>query len=163
MGILRKSFDFVAGLIPGYKGYKDKEQRRDCDRMLRHAIVTRLQERKSVVDRAIAESSRKFQFDNLEPLELVKRKIERVADLARHAPAGYSGLFDTAEIGPEQLDQIYNNDAAVLQRVDDLGALIEALPRAADVPAAADGCITALQNIERAVLERDHLLMEMKG
>ena len=162
MGLLRKGFDFVAGIIPGYKGYKDKEQRRDCDRMLRHAIVTRLQERKSVVDRAIAESSRKFQFDNLEPLELVKRKMERVSDLVRHAPAGYSGFFDTAEIGPEQLDRIYANDMGVLQRVDELGALVEALPRAADVPAAADQCITALQNIEKAALERDHLMMEVK-
>lgn len=162
MGILRKSFDFVAGLIPGYKGYKDKEQRRDCDRMLRHTITTRLQERKSVVDRAIAESSRKFQFDNLEPLELVKRKVERVADLVRYAPAGYSGFFDTAEVGPEQLDQIYNNDMAVLQRLDELGALIDALPRAPDVPGACDACITALQNIEKAALERDHLMMDLK-
>jgi hypothetical protein len=162
VGILRKSFDFVAGIIPGYKGYKDKEQRRDCDRMLRHAIVTRLQERKGVVDRAIAESSRKFQFDNLEPLELVKRKMERVSDLVRHAPAGYSGFFDTAEIGPEQLDRIYANDMGVLQRVDELGALIDTLPKAPDVPAAADECITALQNIERAALERDHLMMEVK-
>lgn len=162
MGILRKGFDFVAGLIPGYKGYKDKEQRRDCDRLLRHTITTRLQERKSVVDRAIADSSRKFQFDNLEPLELVKRKIERVADLARYAPAGYSGMFDTAEIGPEQLDQIYNNDMAVLQRVDELSAMIDSLPRAQDVPFAADSCINALQNIEKAIQERDHLMMEIK-
>ena len=162
MGILRKGFDFVAGLIPGYKGYKDKEQRRDCDRMLRHTITTRLQERKSVVDRAIAESSRKFQFDNLEPLELVKRKIERVGDLVRYAPAGYSGFFDTAEVGAEQLDQIYNNDMAVLQRLDELAYLIDALPKAPDVPAAADACIDALQNIEKAALERDHLMMELK-
>lgn len=162
MGILRKGVDFVAGLIPGYKGYKDKEQRRDADRMLRHAIVTRLQERKAVVDRAIAESSRKFQFDNLEPLELVKRKLERVTDLIRHAPAGYSGFFDTAEIGPEQLDRIYENDASVLERVNEVGQIIEGLPRAEDIPAAADQCVTALQNIEKAVLERDHLLMDVK-
>ena len=162
MGLLRKSFDFVTGWIPGYKGYREKEQRRDCDRMLRHAIVTKLQERKSVVDRAIAESSRKFQFDNLEPLELVKRKLERVSDLVRHAPAGYSGFFDTAEIGPEQLDQIYNNDMAILQRVDELSAMIDGLPRSPDVPAAADMCITALQNIEKAAMERDHLMMEVK-
>ncbi|MCA9287849.1 MAG: hypothetical protein KDA05_04645 [Phycisphaerales bacterium] len=161
MGILRKGIDFVAGLIPGYKGYKDKEQRRDADRMLRHAIVTRLQERKAVVDRAIAESSRKFQFDNLEPLELVKRKLERVTDLVRHAPAGYSGFFDTAEIGPEQLDRIYENDAGVLERVNEVAQVIEGLPRAEDVPAAADQCVTALQNIEKAVLERDHLLMDV--
>jgi len=161
VGILRKGIDFVAGLIPGYKGYKDKEQRRDADRMLRHAIVTRLQERKAVVDRAIAESSRKFQFDNLEPLELVKRKLERVTDLVRHAPAGYSGFFDTAEIGPEQLDRIYENDAGVLERVNEVAQVIEGLPRAEDVPAAADQCVTALQNIEKAVLERDHLLMDV--
>lgn len=162
MGLLRKSFDFVAGLIPGYKGYKDKEQRRDCDRMLRHTVTTRLQERKSVVDRAIAESSRKFQFDNLEPLELVKRKMERVSDLVRYAPAGYSGFFDTAEIGAEQLDQIYANDMGLLQRIDELGALVDALPKASDVPAAADGCVEALQSIERAVQERDHLMMDVK-
>lgn len=162
MGVLRRGFDFVAGLIPGYRGYKDKEQRRDCDRMVRHMIATRLQERKAIVDRAIAESSRKFQFDNLEPLELVKRKLERVADLVRHAPAGYSGFFDTGEIGPEQLDRIYANDAAVLERVGEVGSMIEGLPRASDIPGAADACVTALQSIERAVLERDHLMMEAR-
>ncbi len=49
----RKNFFEVLGaFVPGYKGYSEKEMRRESDRILRDAIVSRLQDKKTVVDGA---------------------------------------------------------------------------------------------------------------
>ena len=119
--------DKIAKLIPGYAGYKSKEQRRDTDRALRQVIVSRLDDRRMVVDRTIADCSRQMKFDALEPLEALRRRLQLLSDMVRYAPAGYSGFFDTMQVKEADLELIYGHDLRVREEVEILGSLIAGL------------------------------------
>jgi len=154
--------DTLGSFIPGYKGYKEKEARRDTDRLLRAAIVQRLTDRKALVDRLIADSSRQMKFDLLEPLELAKRRIEKVSDLVRTAPAGYSGKFDTLQIAESDLDKIYRHDLGIRDQVEKTAEQLGALGSAKDPAAAVDALLATLQLLEESVRGRDRCFLEIQ-
>lgn len=117
----------LAKIVPGFAGYKAREDRRASDRALRQAIVSRLDDRRTVVDRTLAECSRQMKFDALEDLEAVRRRLQLVADMVRYAPAGYSGFFDRFEVKEADLDLIYGHDLRVRELVEQVAAQIGAL------------------------------------
>lgn len=119
--------DKLAKVIPGYAGYKAREERRDTDRALRRVIVARLDDRRMVLDRVIAECSQQMKFDALEPLEGLRRRLQLLSDLVRYAPAGYAGFFDTFEVKEADLDLLYGHDLRVREEVENLGTLIAGL------------------------------------
>jgi hypothetical protein len=80
----------------------------------------------------MAQATQRMRFDALEPLETVKRRIERLADSIRHAPAGYSALFDAKEIDAAVLDRLVSHDGT-------LRDLAEALVRELDTMSLAEG------------------------
>lgn len=144
----------LGSLIPGYKGYQAKEARRDTDRALRAAIVTRLMDRKPDVERLITDASRQMKFDVLEPLELLNRRLTTLADRIRHAPGGYSGLFDRVQIDPDELNVLYQADMKVQQHADEaVGAIAQvSIGDASSI----DRAVAAVQQAEEAFRQRDH-------
>ena len=107
----RKNFFEVLGaFIPGYKGYSEKEMRRETDRILRDAIVTRLQEKKQLLDDMTKDFAKRKKFDFLDTLDSIRRRIDHVTDSIKHAPQGYSGFFDTVKVKAEDLDKLYRHD-----------------------------------------------------
>ena len=154
--------DTLGSFIPGYRGYKDRETRRDTDRLLREAIVNRLGDRRTALDRCIADFSRQMKLDAMEPLELARRRLQKVTDQIRYAPGGYSGFFDTLQVAPEDLDRLYRHDLGLRDQVERLAELLGALPAAKDPAGTAEALLTALQQLEETVRGRDQALSEIK-
>lgn len=151
--------DKIAKLIPGYAGYKAKEQRRDTDRALRQVIVSRLDDRRMVVDRTIADCSRQMKFDALEPLEALRRRLQLLGDTIRYAPAGYSGFFDTMQVKEADLDLIYRHDLRVREEVEILGSLIAGLDASSpNLPQDANAAGQSAAKIEEMFRARDKVV-----
>jgi hypothetical protein len=151
--------DKIAKLIPGYAGYKAKEERRDTDRALRQVIVTRLDDRRMIVDRVIAECSRQMKFDALEPLEALRRRLQLLSDMVRYAPAGYSGFFDTFEVKQADLELIYGHDLRVREEVENLGSLIASLDStSANLSRDADAAAQSAAKVEEMFRARDKVV-----
>lgn len=117
----------ILGWIPGYKGYADKELRRDSDRLLREALVRSLEPARTSVDAAIAECSRSMAFTHLEGLEALRRRIATLSDRLKLAPGGYSGFFDTVKIKEAQLDAIAAHDAGFRELTNRVASACAAL------------------------------------
>jgi hypothetical protein len=124
---MRALLEKLSSYIPGYTGYADRETRRQTDHALRQAVSQRIADRKQPINRLIAEAARTMRFEALEPLENVRRRLDRLADLVRLSPAGYTGLFDAREVGSEELDRLTAHDGGVRDAVEELSALIDAL------------------------------------
>jgi hypothetical protein len=154
--------DKLGAFVPGYKGYKEKEMRRDTDRMLRGAIIKRLLDRKPIVDRAIADLSSKMQFDHLERLNTIKRRLDNFADSVKTAPAGYSGFFDTLQVNNNDLDRLYRHDLAVRDKTEEVVTLIGAIASAKDVGGACEHIIDGLQGLGELIKGRDQAITEIK-
>jgi len=113
--------------IPGYRGYRDKEGRRDADRGVRDEVSASLDRQAArviAVSRSLADQRR---ITDVGQVTSLADAITHVADRVRTASYGYTPLFSDREVGELALDQLRHFDEALLSGVDELSAPITAL------------------------------------
>jgi hypothetical protein len=118
-------FKKIASKIPGFSGYMERQTRRDADKLLRESIATQVEElyqRVSAIQRDFISRGEIAYIDDLEAPAI---KMRTFADRIRRATRGYSGLFDAVKINQEELAQIYQYDAAMLDLLDDISRAID--------------------------------------
>lgn len=108
-------FDKIGTLIPGYKGYQERDGRRECDRQLRENIADFLSEAENLFQKQIE----KADFNLISTIEKLRKKISNLRDLIKYAPYGASSFFSDSEIKEDELDIVYRMDLTVLQFVCD--------------------------------------------
>jgi hypothetical protein len=140
-----KSFlEKVANAIPGLKGYRDKEARRDTDKRLREYMAAEIDRQRKALDALKRDLMGKGKLDLLDEADRVVRKMQKSADALRFASYGYAGFFDQVKLREEEIDRLYQHDSGILEQVRALEAQVEAAGSAAD-PA------QALADLEAAV------------
>jgi hypothetical protein len=110
--------------IPGYKGYKEKEQRREADKLLRDHIVNRLRTVKTKLDGLQTDLISAGKIDLLDETGSAATQLQTFIDRLRTASYGYAGLFDAARIKEDDLDRVYEFDASLLSYADRLDSAI---------------------------------------
>lgn len=112
----------IADKIPGYSGYKQKELRREADKLLRETIAKRMRTVKTQLDALQQDFISAGKFDLLDEVGSAATQMQTFIDRVRTARYGYAGFFDAVRIKEEELDQVYQFDTALL----DYAARIEA-------------------------------------
>ncbi len=118
-------FKKILSYIPGFKGYIDRQARRDQDKILRDSIANRFEElwqRISTIQRDVISQGDLHLVDDLESAAI---KLRAFIDRIRRAPRGYSGLFDAVKINSEELARLYQYDATLLALSDDVSRAID--------------------------------------
>jgi len=156
----RNVFETLGAFVPGYKGYAAKEMRRETDRILRHAIVGQLQDRKRVLDDLMRDCASSRRLEHLESLESVRRRIEQVADSIRYAVQGYSGFFDTVQVKNEDLDRLYRYDLGLRERTERFTKDLLELRGTSDIPAGCAKLLASLQELSELARKRDSAITE---
>lgn len=120
MSLLDKVKDGMSGLenlvakIPGYSGYKEKEVRREADKLLRDHIVNRMRTVKSQLDMLQQDLIAAGKFNLLTETGSAATQIQTFIDRVRTASYGYAGLFDAARVKEDDLDRVYQFDASLV-------------------------------------------------
>jgi hypothetical protein len=118
--------------VPGYSGYKEKETRREADKLLREYLVGQLDVRR----RRLAELQRQLLDGGgllfMDDIERAVTKVQKLADMIRTATYGYAGLFDAVKVKESQLDALYSFDNQMLEQVTAIQTPIDALATAID-------------------------------
>lgn len=122
----KKAILNLAGKIPGYNGYAQKEGMRDEDKLLRTYLANDLNRVKGrLLDMAIPLAEKDFE----EPKEFEKvinivydidkasQDFDRVIDKIRFAEYGYSGLFDSKEVNEPELQRLKEFDGALTSQI----------------------------------------------
>ena len=108
----------LIGKIPGYKGYKEKEMRREADRLLREALVRDLMlqlNRLAPMQTALLEQGG---IDWMDDIGTVKTALQTLIDRIRHAAEGYAGFFDAVRVKEDDLDRVEQFDQQLVAEVD---------------------------------------------
>jgi len=121
---LARATERLAALVPGYSGYKAREQAREEDRAVREAVSRGLGLAIGRLERALKHSIRTMPPEAVEEADGVLRALGRHRDRIRFAPAGYASLFSRKTIGESTLEALVTLDAG-------LWSALEALDRAA--------------------------------
>ena len=124
----RNFVESVLRYIPGFRGYLEKEYRRESDELQREWLASRLERSKRALEnlsRPLADSG---QIDILPQIDRIRGQVDKLIGRVRGAMQGYSGFFDLVRVGEDLLDRVYQHDLALMQEVDAVGEAIEALP-----------------------------------
>ena len=123
--------------LPGFKGYREKELRRDADRILRDHLAARLDLLKKALNDAAAAVTRSGALDAINDIETARKRLDRVSNRIRYADRGYAPLFAVLKIDEAALTRVYDFDVALMEGVD-------AIARAA-APAGSEGGAAAVK------------------
>lgn len=127
----RGRIESFVGKFPGYKGYKEKEMRREADKLLRDTLARRVEEQWRRLPDIQKQLLSAGQIQWLDDVEGATMKLQTFIDRLKTATYGYAGFFDAVRVKEEQLDQLYNFDMALDEHVDAIAAAVDALSSAA--------------------------------
>jgi hypothetical protein len=137
----------LAAKIPGYSGYKEKEVRREADKLLRdHVYRVLTEQRRRIED--IQANLGLGQIEEVEKLGRARRRLQTLADTVHTASYGYAGLFDAVKVQEEQLDALYTFDNNLLAQSDSIGEAVDALLAAVD---RGEGVSSAIRDLTETV------------
>jgi hypothetical protein len=109
----RGGLEKLVASIPGYKGYKEKEMRREADRLLRETLARKYEEQwtrlNGVQKRLLASGG----IEYLDDVESAANKLRGFIDKLKTAAMGYSGFFDAVKVKEDALDKLYEFDNAL--------------------------------------------------
>ncbi len=116
----------IAAFIPGFRGYKEKEIRRESDRLLRNHLYLKLSTSKTDLREISQKLADRRYFDVLTDMDRLLAKMDRVVEKVNHASYGYSGFFDAVKVKEENLDRMIDFDNKLIDSVTTLSTEIDA-------------------------------------
>jgi hypothetical protein len=155
----------LAGMIPGYQGYMDRDARRNADKGLRDRVAQRLGDGLGHLTDLAGRLSRELKLDNLGEVDRLVGKVRATQARVEHADYGFSGLFDTTHIGEQQLAAVYEHDLGLLQSAEAVVAGAAAVANAPEdqTRAALSALDAALSAFESALRAREYVLEGSQG
>jgi len=155
--------DGLATRIPGYAGYKQKEQRREADKLLRLHVARKFEDQLKRLNELQFTLTSRGQLIPLMTLERAGIKLQLLIDRLRNASYGYAGLFDAVKIDKAALDKLYDFDQQMLQGVDQVVALLskleDAIQSEAPIITEAGSLVTLMQELNEAYGHRQDVIL----
>ncbi len=137
-------FKKILTKIPGFNGYIDRQTRRDSDKLLRDTIFNRFRELEARVSALQRDFIAQGDLKQAGAMEASAIKMRTFADRVRTASRGYAGLFDAVKINEPELAKLYQYDAALLDKSDEVGRAIDNIQASVGT----DGLPAAIRNLE---------------
>lgn len=148
----------ILHMIPGFKGYYERELRRDSDHLQREFIVKQLRQVKSGMNKVIQAASRQKDFDLLRQHDQFAKALDISIGTCRYADQGYSGFFDLVKVREAELDKVYELDARILEATGSLGEEFKNLAAAPLEPSRLTPLQDRLEQIDGMLEQRTALL-----
>jgi hypothetical protein len=136
----RNALESLLRRIPGFRGYLEKEYRRDSDALQRTWLSDRLQQAKRSLDTVSSQLADAGRLDLLTQYDRLRAKLDKLIARIRGAWQGYSGIFDLVRIDEARLDRVYEHDMSMMQLVEEF---LESIKRLAGMPASGPSQSTA--------------------
>ena len=118
-------FRRILGKVPGFRGYVEREDRRNADKLLRESIAEKFEalwHRISKLQKNIISNGEIEKVDDLESSAI---KLRQFIDRTKTASYGYAGFFDVIKVNTEELNAIYQYDLSMLELEDEISRAID--------------------------------------
>ena len=149
----RNILERLVDKIPGFRGFQDRELRRDVDKMQREHLSAELARIKADIRDKARRYTDAGKIGALGGFDRLDRQIDGLSQAVRVADYGASGFFDPVKIGDAELQRLYEFDLSVL---DDLAALERELA-AVPAPGQTDPSAALEQVVQHARVLEDKL------
>jgi len=123
-------------LVPGYRSYRQGEDVRAADSLLRLQVADKLKNAQATLNNARAALSNAGQFQVLMDLAPLIADLQRLEGEIRHAEQGYTGISPAVRVNPQQLDRLYEYDYGFALAGDQVAQTLAPVPTIASTPGA---------------------------
>ena len=104
-------------IIPGYRGYKLREERREADRIVRDYIYRALERSRDDLMGCFQSLSDAKVSELIEPMNRLIARIDTIAEKINRGSYGYSGFFDSIKVNEPELDNMLAYDTQMMDLV----------------------------------------------
>ena len=116
--------DKIGSLIPGYRGYAERDGRRNCDKQLRSILSSKLIECENTLVNRINEAITNSDKPLMRKIEVCRKLINTTQSKINYAPYGESGFFSDQQIKEDELMKIYHFDLDMAEVVCEIENII---------------------------------------
>jgi|SRR3990170_3999450 len=127
-GLLKK----LQLMIPGYSGYRRREDIRAADNILRLQLSDRMKTVRGELEGIRDQLAMDGKFQGLQTIGNAIFNLQGLEGKVRHAEGGYSGISATIRIEEKELDRLYEYDWAMFESLDRAAAVVPMVREAAD-------------------------------
>lgn len=110
--------------IPGFRGYRQKEDLRIADRLLREQLADRMEAAARTTEKCRDKLAELQVLESMEKVRKLVNETNAASQRIRHAEQGYSGVSPDYRIQQSQLNRMYEWDVGLL---DDVGGVNRAV------------------------------------
>lgn len=142
-------FKKIASKIPGFKGYVERQNRRDSDKLIRDTIYRRFRELEGRISDLQVEFLNQGEIKHTNDLEKAALRLRTFADRVHTAPRGYSSMFEALKINEAELTKLYEYDATLLDKTDEVERAIDNVQASVGT----DGLPAAIRNLQNVSKE----------
>ena len=133
----RSLVKLVTLAVPGYRGYRQREDVRQADALLRAHAAREIEAALASVKDARTQMSRRLELGAMPPLAEALGLLEAALLEIRHAEQGYADSRSALRVTEEDLLRLYEHDARLVEIAAAVRAAHAALPASPEALAAA--------------------------
>ena len=115
-GLLKK----IQLVVPGFRGYRELEDLRSADELLRRQVALLLQKGLSNLRDGRRKLVEKGDYTSLEPVASLISRLQQLEGEVEHAEQGYSGISPMIRVGEDTLNSLYDYDFAFVDTASKL-------------------------------------------
>ncbi|MCJ7571493.1 MAG: hypothetical protein MUO82_06410 [Candidatus Thermoplasmatota archaeon] len=104
----------IAMMIPGFRGYKEKELRRDTDQLIRDKVYSTLKMGLKDLQWCYRELINANIFNQSDQLNRLIMKTDKLSKKIHHAERGYSGIWQSIKTKEGELTELLQYDASLI-------------------------------------------------
>ena len=154
----RNALERLLHTVPGFKGYFERELRRDADKVQRMFLVAKLRGARDRLQEIIRGISRQGRLDLLTGYDELMRLLDRVMNQIEYAARGYSGFFDLVKIKERELDAIYRHDLGLIEEAASFSQQLDHMAGQPSDPDILEGARELLKSLDDGFRRREEIL-----
>jgi ribosomal protein L17 len=165
MGLLERIITY----IPGYRGYKERELRRESDRLVRMEAVNRLRAAKDIIRRSLTNPTvaQRFFSEDAWRFDVLMSHLDRVTQRIDRAVAGYAGMFDAVRVREDKIDMATQHDLSLIEKAEAVRMSAESLARSEpsrdELRRAVDDLISKVKELDTLIDRRVEIFRGLTG
>jgi hypothetical protein len=152
-------FDKIGNLIPGYKGYVIRDEKRNADKKFRDELVSRLNQSEEYLIRYQRELVSSNNVTNLTLWEQTRKALNTISTKIKYTTYGESSFFSEKQLKEEELDAIYNID---LELTEKASLIVKTIQENTAEPMSAGFVLNQISDIEQILSKRTNFINEYK-
>jgi hypothetical protein len=160
--VTRNLLERIVDKIPGFKGYQDRELRRDADQLQREHLASLLEHTKRALNDIALAATRSGSLDVINDVETARKRLDKAIARVRYADRGYSAFFDTVKVDETVLERVYQFDLGLLDGVEEVQLAAQQAAAAAEVATAVRAFIERIDALDARLADREAILSGVK-